>query len=161
MPPLLAASPPGMREWGMDTNDDVLVRLTPEQCLERLATHVVGRVVTRVGEIVDIFPINYALDGGDIILRTAEGTKLTEMLIGGEVLFEVDEFDDEQAWSVVVRGSAQLLEKEADIAAADALPLKPMAPTMKRNYVRIVAHSMTGRAFARSEEPSREGPQDY
>lgn len=145
----------------MNANNEALVVLSEQQCLQRLGSHVLGRVVTRVGEIVDIFPVNYVLDEGDIVLRTAEGTKLVEMVIGGEVLFEVDHFDDVEGWSVVVRGTARVLETEAEIVAADALPLKPMAPTMKRNYVRITPKSLTGRMFLRAEEPRRDGPQDY
>lgn len=145
----------------MNANNEVLTVLSEKQCYERLGSHVLGRLVTRVGEIVDIFPVNYVLDGEEIVLRTAEGTKLLEMVVGGEVLFEIDHFDDVEAWSVVVRGSARLLETEPEILAADALPLKPMAPTMKRNYVRITPNTVTGRMFERGEEPPRDGPQDY
>lgn len=135
--------------------------LSPNECRLRLASHVVGRIVTRVRDVVDIFPVNYVVDGDDIVLRTAEGTKLAEMVIGGEVLFEVDEFNDHEAWSVVVRGTAQVLVLEAEIAAAEALSLKPMAPNVKRNFVRITTNQITGRAFARTGEPPTDGPQDY
>jgi hypothetical protein len=121
----------------------------------------VGRVVTRVREIVDIFPVNYVVDGDDIVLRTAPGTKLVEMVVGGEVLFEVDEFDEHEAWSVVVRGEARVLEAEAEIAAAEALPLQPLVPTDKRFFVRITPRQVTGRAFKVGEEPPRDGPQPY
>jgi len=146
----------------MDENERAVAELSETESMLRLRSQVLGRVVTRVGDIVDIFPINFVLDdAGEIVIRTAEGTKLTEMVIGREVLFEVDEFTDDAAWSVVVRGTARLLEAEAEIRAVEALPLKPMVPTLKRNYVRIIPTSITGRAFQRGDEPLRDGVQVY
>lgn len=150
-----------MRQWGMAQHSNTIVELSESECLTRLASQQLGRVVTRVADVVDIFPVNFVIDGGEIFLRTAEGTKLAEMVIGGEVLFEVDEFNDREAWSVVVRGSARVLEREAEIADAEALPLKPMIPTIKRSFVRITPSSLTGRLFERQEEPRPDGPQDY
>jgi hypothetical protein len=141
----------------MGENSGVLLNLSDDEAMRRLRSQVVGRVVTRVADVVDIFPVNYVVDGGDIVLRTAEGTKLAEMVIGVEVLFEVDEHDDAEAWSVVVRGSARVLDTDAEIAAAEALPLKPMIPTLKRNFVRITPRVVTGRAFALASEPDRDG----
>lgn len=145
----------------MSKNNNPVQELSESECQLRLSSHTLGRLVTRVREVVDIFPVNYVVDDGDIVLRTGEGTKLTEIVIGDEVLFEVDEFNGHEAWSVVVRGSARLLETEAEIAVADALPLKPMVPTLKRSYVRITPRQTTGRAFAMDEEPPRDGMQNY
>lgn len=145
----------------MDQNAGPVLELSPTESFALLETHVLGRVVTWIGDVVDIFPVNYVVDTGGVVIRTAEGTKLAEMLIGGELLFEADQYGDAEAWSVVIRGTARLLETEAEIAAAEALPLKPMVPTIKRNFVRITPLSVTGRRFIRGEEPRRDGPQDY
>lgn len=145
----------------MDDNRDPVTVLDDAESWRLLGTHTVGRLVTHVGDVVDIFPVNYVVDGESIVLRTAEGTKLAEMLIGGEVLFEVDEHTDTEAWSVVLRGRARRLETEAEIVEADALPLRPLVPTLKRNYVRIEASSLSGRKFALGEEPPRYGVQLY
>ena len=131
----------------MDDIKNPVIVLDDAESWQLLGTHTVGRLVTHVGDVVDIFPVNYVVDGESIVLRTAEGTKLTEMLIGGEVLFEVDEHTATEAWSVVLRGRARRLETEAEILAADALPLRPLVPTLKRNYVRIEVSSLSGRKF--------------
>lgn len=133
-----------------------IVVLSDAESWERLATHTVGRIVTRVRDVVDIFPVNYAVDGESIVLRTAEGSKLVELVISEDVLFEVDDHTDSDAWSVIVRGKARRLEREAEIAAAEALPLKPMVPSVKRNYVRIEPVSVSGRYFSFGEEPSHD-----
>jgi nitroimidazol reductase NimA-like FMN-containing flavoprotein (pyridoxamine 5'-phosphate oxidase superfamily) len=135
--------------------------LTEQECLDRLAGHELGRLVTHVGNVLDIFPVNYALDGRNIVFRTAEGSKLVELTVNDEVLFEVDAYTDQDAWSVVVRGHAHRLASSDEVAAADRLPLSPWIPTLKYNYVRIEPVRMTGRAFARGAEPERYGIAEY
>lgn len=145
----------------MSENAEPVTELSADECRDRLAGGRLGRLVTRVGKVLDIFPVNYVLDGDDIVFRTAEGSKLFELTVNDEVLFEVDEYTDTDAWSVVVRGKAERIEGEEEIAHADALPLTPWVPTMKRHYVRVRPESVSGRAFARGEEPDRFGIQQY
>lgn len=138
------------------------VRVLDEgECLRLLATQTFGRMVLRVGEIVDVFPFNFVFDEGTLVMRTAAGTKLAALAISEEVLVEVDERTETDAWSVVLRGTAHLLETEAETLAAEQLPLRPQIPTMKRTFVRIVPSKISGRAFSLGPEPDRTGPQDY
>jgi nitroimidazol reductase NimA-like FMN-containing flavoprotein (pyridoxamine 5'-phosphate oxidase superfamily) len=141
----------------MDATTEALSHLDEEQCWERLAGQELGRIVTRLADRVDIFPVNYAVDGRSLVFRTAEGSKLFELTVNDEVLFEVDDHTDLDAWSVVVRGRARVIVIEDEVLEADALPLKPWAPTVKNNYVRIEPTSVSGRAFLRGPEPEREG----
>lgn len=145
----------------MEDIADVVTHLTDEQCWERLEQQQLGRLVTHVGEVFDIFPVNYVVDGQSIVFRTAEGSKLTELSINDAVLFEADRYTEQDAWSVVVRGHARRLDTSSEVAAADTLPLKPWIPTLKYNYVRIEAASLSGRQFRRGEEPDRYGVQEY
>ncbi len=145
----------------MDHIGEPVSFLSDDECFERLATQELGRLVTSAAGVLDIFPVNYTLDGRSIVFRTAEGSKLTELTIHDEVLFEVDDHTETDAWSVIVRGHAQRLETSDEVQAADALPLTPWVPTLKYNYVRIVADSVSGRSFQRGEEPDRYGIQQY
>ena len=54
----------------------------------------------------DMFPINYVMDRGNVVFRTAEGTKLAAAVLGRAVAFEVDGYEPEAgvAWSVVMKG---------------------------------------------------------
>jgi nitroimidazol reductase NimA-like FMN-containing flavoprotein (pyridoxamine 5'-phosphate oxidase superfamily) len=142
-------------------NTSAISYLSDQECLDRLAEQELGRLVTSAGGVLDIFPVNYVVDGRSIVFRTAEGSKLTELTINDEVLFEVDDYTDTDAWSVVVRGRAHRLETSDDVRAADELPLKPWIPTLKYNYVRIEADSLSGRDFRRGQEPDRYGIQQY
>lgn len=145
----------------MTQTPDPVVALTDEQSWELLRGQELGRLVTRVGKVLDIFPVNYVVDEGTVLFRTAQGSKLFELTVNDEVLFEVDDHTDTDAWSVIVRGRAHPLDTSAEVERADTLGLRPWIPTLKYHYVRIVPTSLSGRAFQRSEEPDRYGIQQY
>lgn len=135
--------------------------LDETECRRLLATQTFGRMVLRVGDVVEVFPFNFVYDDGSLVMRTAAGTKLAALTISEEVLVEVDERTESSAWSVVLRGTAHVIETEAERAAVEALPLRPQIPTMKRTFVRIVPKTISGRSFRLGVEPDRDGPQDY
>lgn len=143
-----------------DTPDPV-VSLSDAECWERLHTQELGRLVTHVGDVLDIFPVNYVVDGESVLFRTAQGSKLFELTVNDEVLFEVDDHTETDAWSVIVRGRAHPLDRSAEVERADGLGLKPWIPTLKYTYVRVEATSLSGRAFERGPEPDRYGVQQY
>lgn len=144
----------------MDETDTVAA-LTDEQCWEHLYTQELGRIVTQAHGVLDIFPVNYVVDDGSLVFRTAGGSKLFELTINDEVLFEVDDYTTQDAWSIVVRGHARRLDTAEEVAHADTLPLTPWIPTLKYNYVRITPTSISGRTFHRGPEPDRYGIQEY
>ena len=144
----------------MSSKDASMEILDEGECWARLATEQVGRLVTRVGEVVDIVPINYVVDGHSIVFRTAAGSKLAGVLVNEAVVFEVDLFDLEQGWSVVLHGSAQVLETDAEIAAVEALPLRPLVPTLKPTFVRVRPESLSGRAYRFGPEQRAEDLQE-
>lgn len=139
----------------MDTNDEVFSKLDREECFRRVAGQELGRVVVRRKDDMDIFPVNYVVAGESIYFRTAEGNKLFTINLNHDVLFEVDEVVDGKAWSVVIKGNAVVVRDQHEIDRADELPLRPYAPTLKYNYVRIDPTEVSGRAFEVGEEPER------
>ena len=120
-----------------------------------LASTPLGRLAVAAGGEIDIFPVNYVVDGQTLLFRTAEGTKLVELTVRDQVAFEIDGVTDHDAWSVVVKGTAAMLEHRSEIDHADSLPLSPWIPTFKYVYVRITPTGLSGRRFQRGPEPDR------
>ncbi|HTL42438.1 MAG TPA: pyridoxamine 5'-phosphate oxidase family protein [Pseudolysinimonas sp.] len=127
--------------------------LSPELCWSTLEESGFGRLAVTLGDDVDIFPINFVVDGTKIYFRTAPGSKLDAVTQNSRVAVEVDGVDDTAAYSVVVKGRAERLEAPSEIAKAEALDLKPWIPTLKLRWVRIQPAEVSGRAFHRGEEP--------
>jgi nitroimidazol reductase NimA-like FMN-containing flavoprotein (pyridoxamine 5'-phosphate oxidase superfamily) len=138
----------------MDADDPVRV-LDEQECWDRVAAAPFGRLAMSVFDDVDIVPVNAVLSRGALYFRTAPGSKLAELTANPRVAFEVDGFDDGSAFSVVVKGTAERLELQAEIDAAEELPLRPWIPTLKYRWVRIRPDSVSGRAFRRGPEPER------
>ena len=141
----------------MSENTDVIQNLSGEESLELLATKTFGRLVVRRKDDMDLFPLNYLVHEGEIYFRTAEGSKLFSLTLNNDVLFEADnvDADSQEAWSVVVKGTARTLSSNAEIEAADQLPLKPWLPTLKYNYVVVSPNEISGRKFHLGDEPER------
>lgn len=123
--------------------------LTANQCWDYIRQAAIGRLAVVVDRHPEIFPINFVVDRGSVIFRTAEGTKLAGALEGGAVAFEVDGYDDRlgKAWSVVLKGSAVQLESIEDILASEELPLFPWQAGEKNHFLRIEPVQTSGRSF--------------
>ncbi|MCU1564007.1 MAG: flavin-nucleotide-binding protein [Arthrobacter sp.] len=137
------------------THDDPVLVLDEEQSWKLLENTQHGRIVLTAAGETDMFPINYRAHDGVLLLRTAPGTKLAELTINENVLFEADGITSEEAWSVVVKGTARVLTLSQEIAAAEALNLKSWVPTFKDFYVEITPSRISGRHFNFGEQPER------
>jgi nitroimidazol reductase NimA-like FMN-containing flavoprotein (pyridoxamine 5'-phosphate oxidase superfamily) len=137
------------------THDDPILVLDEEQSWKLLENTQHGRIVLTAAGETDMFPINYRAHDGVLLLRTAPGTKLAELTINENVLFEADGITSEEAWSVVVKGTARVLTLSQEIADAEALNLKTWVPTFKDFYVEITPSRISGRHFNFGEQPER------
>lgn len=122
--------------------------LSVEDCYLLLKAHParVGRVATAGARPV-ILPVNYSLDGEDIVFRTSPGSRFSEAVADAFVAFEVDDVHAawHEGWSVLVRGKATLVEDQDERARLAELDLHPWAPGQRDLFVRVRADSVTGR----------------
>lgn len=141
-----------------------IVELSTAESWTLLREAVVGRLAVIVDDRPEIFPINHLVDRGSVVFRTAAGTKLAGCA-GHWVAFEVDGYDMEtaSAWSVVIKGEAQQVNRLYDVLEVIELPLFPWSSAPKPHFIRIEFDSITGRRFevaggARSPIPPAEAP---
>lgn len=100
--------------------------------------------------------MNFAVQRHTILFRTAEGTKLVSAAINDRVLFEADQHNDAEGWSVIVKGSARMLRTNEELEEAQDAQLLPWTATVKRHYIRIRPLSVTGRRFMFGPEPDED-----
>ena len=129
--------------------------LSEAECWRLLGEAEIGRLALAPAGSPDIFPVTFTVADRALYFRTAPGSKLLDLSVNPSVAFEIDGWDERSAFSVVVKGTAERLEKQADIDAADLLPLVPWLPTLKYRWVRIVPTSVSGHSFVRGAEPAR------
>lgn len=129
--------------------------MSPSEAWRFLEHTSFGRLALSVANEPDIFPINFLAHDGKLLMRTNPGTKLAELTINDRVAFEIDGIAENSAWSVVVKGSARVIESQTEIDAANELPLTPWIPTRKNTYVEIIPTSVRGIRFELGTEPER------
>jgi nitroimidazol reductase NimA-like FMN-containing flavoprotein (pyridoxamine 5'-phosphate oxidase superfamily) len=135
--------------------NDPVETLTLETCWELLRGSSLGRIAVSFQGEPEITPINFIAVNDRILLRTAQGTKLLKLTINDKVALETDSVGTHAAWSVVVKGTARVIESQDEIFEADKLPLHPLIPTLKYVWVEITPTEVSGRRFKLAPEPER------
>ena len=131
----------------MSLIDDGVSILPVNQCWDLLAGVTLGRLVTSVDGQPEIFPVNYVVQRHTVLFRTAEGTKLVSTAINNRVLFEVDDHNVAEGWSVIIKGTARSLRTNEEIEEAERAQVLPWTSSEKSHYVRIIPEVVTGRRF--------------
>ena len=88
--------------------------LPANACWALLRSQEVGRLAVSIADRPEIFPVNYVVDHGTVVFRTAEGTKLAGA-VQRDVAFEADGYEPGtgEAWSVVVKGRGEEVSRGA------------------------------------------------
>src|SRR6201993_39958 len=130
--------------------------LSETECWDLLSSVALGRLVTSVDGQPEIFPVNFVVQRRTVLFRTAEGTKLVSAAKNNRVLFEADDHDAAEGWSVIVKGTARMLRTDEEIEEAERAQLLPWTATLKLHWVRVAPFSFTARRFRFGPEPDRE-----
>jgi len=120
--------------------------LSEQDCWEILRRLEFGRIAYVVDGQLDLAPINYAVHNGEIVFRTAEGSKLSAVLAGDEVVFEVDEIDTHEAVSIILRAIPREMPHD-EARWADQIRLRPWIATVKDHVVGLSPVQLSGRRF--------------
>lgn len=120
--------------------------LSHEECMRLLPSCPIGRIVFTDRALPAVQPVNFCLDGDDIVIRTTAGSKLAAATRRAVVAFEVDDFHPAQrtGWSVTVVGLARVADEPAEIARLERLPLTPWVHG-RDQFIVITTVEATGR----------------
>lgn len=123
--------------------------LDTAECIHLMATQTVGRLSVVVGRFPLVVPVNFVLDGDDVVFRTGPGAKL-DAADGHDVAFQTDAIDvsSHSGWSVCLVGVARVLgdgERATLLTRSGALSIRPLESGDKPIWVQINTHAVTGR----------------
>ncbi|WP_432129978.1 pyridoxamine 5'-phosphate oxidase family protein [Streptomyces tendae] len=142
-------APPGR---GGPAQHPVLVRLSEQECWQRLGTHGIGRISYTVGpgrEAPVVVPVNFLVDGRSVVYRT-DPAGAAGVRVGEAVAFEADHVDEQTGlgWSVLLAGTA---EHPADRETLEALERRlgtgPWAGGKRDLWVRVLPDRVSGRVI--------------
>lgn len=131
----------------MEVDRNGLQVLDRDECLELLATATIGRIGITSNALPVVLPVNFALIGDYIVIRTGRGTKLDAATRNAVVAFEVDDIDpaDQSGWSVLVTGVARELTSQEEVAEVRTTRPARWAPGPDGRYIALSADIVSGR----------------
>ena len=138
------------------------VEMDREECLRRLAGESVGRLAVSAPDWPPVIrPVSYVFDERtrSVVFRTAQGSKLTALLLTHRAAFEIDgiEPSGEVAWSVIVQGRVEEVTNAAELGRLQRSGLRPWASDLPL-WMRIATTVVSGRrsAEAPAARPERQ-----
>jgi uncharacterized protein len=134
----------------MDFDGTILEELSRGECLRLMGLVPVGRIVYTRQALPAVELVNFALDDGDIVIRTDSGGKLAAATRGAVVAFETDSVDvaARAGWSVTVVGFARAVTDEEEVLRLERTGLDPWAPGKRDHFIRVSPTFVNGRRIA-------------
>ncbi len=123
-----------------------LVDLSDDECWALLSTRSVGRLAWHGPEGISVVPLNYVVDGQQIVVAIAPYSSMARECDDAEVAFEVDHLVEESraGWSALARGRCRVdYDHSPDDASPDHWPTgaRPL-------HLRVEVDTLTGRRLA-------------
>ena len=137
-------APPGRGRPGARPALDTLDR---DECRELIRRGGVGRVVFTEPRGPVALPVNFRILDDDVVFRTMSDSPLVAPVRQERISFEVDHLDEAltEGWSVLISGSAHVVDDPDELAQAESLGVAPWAGGPRDTYIRIVTGEVTGR----------------
>ena len=131
----------------MYSDGSAFEQLSRDECLRLMASVSVGRIVYTRRALPAVELVNFALHGGDIIIRTDSDGKLAVATQHSVVAFEADllEEDQQAGWSVTAVGQSQEVTDPAEIGRLQKIGLSSWAPGVREHFIRISPEIRNGR----------------
>ena len=131
----------------MYSNGSSLQHLSQGECLRLMASVPVGRIIYTRQALPAVELVNFALDHGDIIIRTDRSGKLAAATAGAVVAFEADSLDpsSQAGWSVTVIGHSHEVTDADEISRLEQIGLSSWAPGEHEHFIRISPGILSGR----------------
>jgi|SRR5271165_1013196 len=127
-----------------------LKQLTRDECLHLMTSVPVGRIIYTRQALPAVELVNFAVDHGDIIIRTDHSGKLAAAIRGAVVAFEADSLDTDRhiGWSVTVIGQSQEVTDLDEIGRLEQIGLSAWAPGERAHFIRISPGILNGRRLS-------------
>jgi len=124
-----------------------LIALPAHECERLLRAGVFGRLVLPTPGRTEVLPVNYAVMGDAVLIRTTPGSLLDRHADGALLLLELDAVDHErwQGWSVVARGRGERLDEGHLTIGERCSPGPPRWAPGRDVWIRLTWDEISGR----------------
>jgi len=117
-----------------------------------------GRIIFTRQALPAVEVVNFALDDGDIVVKTDGDGKLAAATRHAVVAFEVDCLDDQQAgWSVAAIGPSREVTDPEDIGRLQKIDLSSWSYGTHERFIRVSPELLSGRRLRAHGEEDGDG----
>ena len=133
-------------------------QLTRDECLRLMASVSMGRIIYTRQALPAVELVNFALDNGDIVIKTDGDGKLATATRHAVVAFETDCLDDQQAgWSVAAIGRSREVTDPEDISRLQKIDLSSWTFGTREHFIRVSPELLNGRRLRAHGQKDGEG----
>ena len=130
----------------MYSDDPAPQQLSRDDCLRLMASVSMGRIIYTRQALPAVELVNFALDHGDIVIKTDGAGKLAAATRHTVVAFEADCLDAEQAgWSVTAIGPSREVTDPEDIGRLQKIDLSSWTYGTREHFIRVSPELLNGR----------------
>jgi len=107
----------------------------------------VGRIIFTRRALPAVEVVHFAIDRGEIVIRTDGGGQLAAAARGAVVAFEADFFDAprQTGWSVTAVGPAREVTDRGEVERLREMGLRSWAPVADEHFIRVSPQLLDGR----------------
>ena len=123
-----------------------LSELPESECIRLLTTVSVGRIALTQRALPVVLPVNFALDGHAVVVRTGPGSLLARPQDGSVVAFEADQLDADacSGWTVMVVGTLDWVSGASSVLRAEQLRIRSWVGSGHGHFARIAPGLISG-----------------
>jgi len=130
-------------------------QLSRDECLQLMASVSIGRIIYTRQALPAVELVNFALDHGDIVIKTDGEGKLAAATRHTVVAFEADCLDAKQAgWSVTAIGRSREVTDSDDIRRLRKMDLSSWSYEVQELFIRVSPEILNGRRHQPPREPA-------
>lgn len=121
--------------------------LSRAECLRLLGSVPFGRLIYTVAALPAVQPVNFAIHGDAVIIRTASESKLAAATRNSVVAFQADQIDAQTraGWSVTVVGRSYEAVEPGELAELALTGLEAWAHPASDHFIVVRIEQITGR----------------
>ena len=133
-------------------------QLSRDECRQLMASVSIGRIIYTRQALPAVELVYFALDQGDIVIKTDGDGKLAAATRHNVVAFETDCLDAQQAgWSVTAIGPSREVTDPDDIGRLQKIDLSSWAHGVRENFIRISPELLNGRRLRAHGQENGDG----
>jgi uncharacterized protein len=138
----------------MYSDASALPQLSRHECLTLMASVPVGRIIFTRRALPAVELVTFAVDRGEIVIRTERDSQLAVAVRGAVVAFEADLLDvpGRAGWSITAIGPSREVTDPGEQDRLREMGLSSWTPVTREHFIRVSPQILSGHRLRSRDE---------